>query len=100
MHTMRTANGSGRVIAPSLSRKAWRPRATCRLASPLGELLLLRPVGEHREELEAPAPTRLEQQMAPVRSPRSAFVAAGSGREPSKVRAVGVHRPDVVIALT
>src|SRR5580765_7908823 len=38
--------------------------------------------------------------MASVRSPRCAFVAARSGGEPAEIRAVGVHRPDVVIALT
>src|SRR5207245_241798 len=51
------------TIPAILSRKARRPRSTCGLARAPGELLLLRPVGEHGEELEAPQPIRLEDEV-------------------------------------
>src|SRR5215469_15099418 len=64
-----TASDRRRIASPILSRKARRPRGTCRLAGSLREELLFRSVRGHGVELIAPGAVRLEHQMSPIRRP-------------------------------
>src|SRR5713101_589215 len=88
------------IVSAILSRKARGPRSTCRLAGSSRELLLLRAVREHGEELIAAETIRLKHEMAATRGPRRALVPARTGGEAAEAHAVGAHGPDVMIALT
>src|SRR5262249_32569743 len=91
---LRVDPGSAVIV----SRQSWRPGRTCAVAAVLCERRLRAAVGEHRVDLPAAAAIRLERDVASVRRPRRAHVLAAVG-ETARIRAVGVHDPDLVAAV-